>query len=151
MHLAAFLFASIPLLIKLYATKYRDDDYKQTLLELESELNVPRIKTFDFIVVGGGTGTSNIRCIYLHSLIKITIFIFKAGCVVAGRLSEQYSVLLLELGGTPPPAVHVPGFLSSVEGNDMDINSRYFTVPQEKVWQSQGGVSEKRDQLVLSI
>lgn len=50
MNLIYFLWGSLPLFIQFYADMYRETDYKNTLLELESEHNVPIVKTYDFIV-----------------------------------------------------------------------------------------------------
>ncbi|ODM87919.1 Oxygen-dependent choline dehydrogenase [Orchesella cincta] len=49
MKLAAFVLGSIPLLIQFYARKYLDEDRINTLNELEKDLNLPRIKEYDFI------------------------------------------------------------------------------------------------------
>lgn len=50
MNVADFLLGSIPLLLQFYAELYRETDFKSTMLELESEFNVPVVKTYDFIV-----------------------------------------------------------------------------------------------------
>lgn len=50
MNVADFLLGSIPLLLQLYAETYRETDFKRTMVELESERDVPKIKTYDFIV-----------------------------------------------------------------------------------------------------
>ena len=52
-----------------------------------------------------------------------------AGCVVASRLSERFSVLLLEAGGEPPSFVEVPAFFPYNAGSS-DINYMYSSVPQ---------------------
>ncbi|CAL8117908.1 unnamed protein product [Orchesella dallaii] len=73
--------------------------------------------TFDFIVVGGGTG----------------------GCAVASRLSEngQYSVLLLEAGGVPKPELDVPALVSqNLEG----YIKPYQSVPQRNAGLQTNGV-----------
>ena len=90
MKLAKFIFASLPLIVDYYTEKYRQEDYHRTLLELEASLGVPQIQTYDFIVIGAGTG----------------------GCVVATRLAQRglYSVLLLEAGDDPPPTTSVPTY-----------------------------------------
>lgn len=50
MNVADFLIRSIPLLLQFYAEMYRETDFQNTMLELESEFNVPKVKTYDFII-----------------------------------------------------------------------------------------------------
>lgn len=50
MNVLELLLGSIPVLLQLYAEMYRETDFKSTMLELESEYNVPKPKTYDFIV-----------------------------------------------------------------------------------------------------
>src|SRR5271168_3090767 len=108
MNLATFIFVSVPLAIQFYSARYRQEDHSRTLQEVKTDFGVPRIRTFDFIVVGAGT----------------------AGCVVAGRLSEAgNSVLLLETGGTPQPAGDVPAFQREVR-DAHEINQFFDTIPQ---------------------
>lgn len=68
-----------------------------------------QVDTFDFIVVGGGT----------------------AGSVVANRLSEFYSVLVLEAGGEPNPLVYVPGLARNLV-NRQEVDWQHKTVAQRK-------------------
>ncbi|CAL8130334.1 unnamed protein product [Orchesella dallaii] len=117
MKLAAFVLGAIPLLIQLYTDQFQEDDKVSTLAELKNDLNLPRIKTYDFIVVGAGT----------------------AGCIVASRLSEQFSVLLLEEGGEPVSAFAVPYFTKWV-GYDPAINFNYSSIPQRFASLDTGGV-----------
>lgn len=49
--------------------------------------------------------------------------------MLAGRLSEYLNVLLLEAGGSPPPATSVPYFTGAV-GQDSSINYSFESVPQ---------------------
>ncbi|XP_037024090.1 glucose dehydrogenase [FAD, quinone]-like [Bradysia coprophila] len=99
---------------------YQETDFKNTMLELENEHNVPIVKTYDFIVVGGGS----------------------AGSVLAGRLSERFDVLLLEAGGTPPPAVDVPLF-ASVISQSPSINYDFTSVPQTNASLCRNGIIRK--------
>jgi len=62
-----------------------------------------------------------------------------AGCVVAARLSEKYNVLLLEAGGTPPPAAAVPFFATRVAA-DPTINYFFKSLPQSNASLFNGGV-----------
>ncbi|CAL8130336.1 unnamed protein product [Orchesella dallaii] len=117
MQLATFVLGSIPLLIQLYARKYLEEDKVKTMAELQKDLNLPRIKEYDFIVVGGGS----------------------AGCIIAGRLSEQFNVLLLEAGGEPVPASQVPYFVNDMAA-DPDTNYHWSSVPQRLVSKDTGGV-----------
>lgn len=50
MNIAEFIFSSIPVLLQFYAESYRETDFKNTMRELENEYNVPKAKTYDFIV-----------------------------------------------------------------------------------------------------
>ncbi|RWR99995.1 glucose dehydrogenase-like [FAD: quinone] [Dinothrombium tinctorium] len=63
----------------------------------------------DFIIVGGGS----------------------AGCVLAGRLSEntEFKVLLLEAGGHPPELSRMPAMAASLMATDVDW--QFYTEPQE--------------------
>ncbi|ODM90440.1 Glucose dehydrogenase [FAD, quinone] [Orchesella cincta] len=82
-------------------------DRTQDKLGIKAELE--KIDTFDFIVVGGGT----------------------AGSVVANRLSESYTVLLLEAGGEPNPLVYVPGLASHLV-NRPEVDWMHKTVAQKR-------------------
>lgn len=50
MNVANLLWESIPLLLQLYANLYLKTDFDKTKVELETEFNVPKTKSFDFIV-----------------------------------------------------------------------------------------------------
>ncbi|CAL8130342.1 unnamed protein product [Orchesella dallaii] len=117
MKLAALVLGSIPLLIQFYSRKYLEEDKVKSLTELENDLNLPRIKEYDFIVVGAGT----------------------AGCIIAGRLSEQFNVLLLEAGGEPVPVAQVPYFNLDVASNP-DVSYVWPSVPQQFASLDTGGV-----------
>ncbi|KAG4076679.1 hypothetical protein HA402_001966 [Bradysia odoriphaga] len=121
MNIANFLLGSIPLMLQFYAETYRETDYKNTIFELESEFNVPKIKFYDFIVVGGGS----------------------AGCVLAGRLSEHFNVLLLEAGGTPPPGTSVPYFTGAI-GQDASTNYFFNSIPQTNASLSSDGIAKSK-------
>ncbi|OXA44766.1 Oxygen-dependent choline dehydrogenase [Folsomia candida] len=83
--LAMFILGSVSFMIKQYIEQYRKADLDMTLTELEPDLSLPRIQTYDFIIVGAGT----------------------SGCQLAGRVSQYFKVLLLEAGGNPPPAANL--------------------------------------------
>lgn len=126
MRLASFVLASISLLVQQDAEKYKQDDYLRTKAELDPDLSLPRVKTYDFIVVGGGT----------------------AGCLVAGRLSEHHNVLLLESGGTPVPTTANP-FLNEFVATNPAINNIFESVPQFNFDQEGGGVRWELDYTVM--
>uniref|UniRef100_A0A8D8TI37 Glucose dehydrogenase [FAD, quinone] n=1 Tax=Cacopsylla melanoneura TaxID=428564 RepID=A0A8D8TI37_9HEMI len=75
-------------------------------------------EAYDYIVVGGGT----------------------AGCVVAGRLSENpnVNVLLLETGPDEPTTSRVPGLLANIVGSPLDYS--FKTEKNEKACLETGGV-----------
>lgn len=54
-----------------------------------------------------------------------------SGCVVAGRLSEKYSVLLLEAGGKPDDKFDIPAKVFSNLGKSPDHSKVYTSIPQE--------------------
>ena len=56
------------------------------------------------------------------------------GSVVANRLSEKYNVLLLEIGGTPPPISEIPFFKPLLVQTAMTFS--YFTLPQDRIGQA---------------
>ncbi len=68
-----------------------------------------------------------------------------AGCVLARRLSKEYelgNILLLEAGGSPPPAAIVPHF-AEVVGLAPNINYFFESVPMTNASLKHGGVSLK--------
>ncbi len=50
MNLASFVLSGIPLLIQNYAEEYQKLDYSSTLADLEGDLGLPRVQSYDFIV-----------------------------------------------------------------------------------------------------
>ena len=52
-----------------------------------------------------------------------------AGCVLANRLSAEYSVLLLETGGPLPVGIEVPAFHDYANSN-AELTYAYYTIPQ---------------------
>lgn len=48
--LSLLVLTSASLMIKQYAEQYRKGDLDMTLTELEPDLSLPRIKTYDFII-----------------------------------------------------------------------------------------------------
>ena len=71
-------------------------------------------KTYDYIIVGGGT----------------------AGCVVASRLSERQSslsILVIEAGADITNHPHVYNPLEASHLHFSDIDFKYFTVPQKNL------------------
>jgi len=51
-----------------------------------------------------------------------------AGCLLAGRLSEKYNVLLLEAGGSPVPMSQVPYYGGAVS-RDLKTNYLFRSIP----------------------
>jgi hypothetical protein len=50
MNLVSFVLGSLPLIIRQYADHYKQLDLMSTLTELEGDLSLPRITTYDYIV-----------------------------------------------------------------------------------------------------
>lgn len=51
MEILYFIWQSIPMLLQLYADLYLKTDFVKTMVELETEHNVPTVtKTYDFII-----------------------------------------------------------------------------------------------------
>lgn len=94
--------------LALQLTTWEKGDRTQDKLQDQNGLT-NKADTFDFIIVGGGT----------------------AGSILANRLSEQHSVLLLEAGGEPNPLVYVPGLASHL-GNRPEVDWMHRTVAQRK-------------------
>lgn len=67
MKVAEFLLGSLPLLIQFYADLYRKIDFENTMHELESKLNVPKSKTYDFII----GKCSNLHEMFSFRLLKL--------------------------------------------------------------------------------
>ncbi|CAL8077369.1 unnamed protein product [Orchesella dallaii] len=85
------------------------------ITEYDKELDTSQINLqnnndqFDFIIVGAGS----------------------SGSSLASRLTlADYSVLLLEAGGTPSP-IHAFPLYSYLQNADLDVNWKYKTVPQK--------------------
>lgn len=68
-----------------------------------------------------------------------------AGSVVAHRLSQYYSVLLLESGGEPNPFQAVPG-LAMFMPNHPEVDWMHRSVPQKRAF----GNSIKRVKLKIN-
>jgi len=66
MKLAAFVLGSIPILIQFYARKYLEEDRIATITELDGDLNLPRIKEYDFIV-----GKLNMSIFHIKKYLQI--------------------------------------------------------------------------------
>ncbi|ODM93744.1 Glucose dehydrogenase [FAD, quinone] [Orchesella cincta] len=81
--------------------------------------NATKIDSYDFIVVGGGT----------------------AGCVAAGRLSEngKFNVLLLEAGGVPIDDMDIPAFAPTFQV-DPEWTFQYKSVPQTNASLAYNGI-----------
>lgn len=117
MNLMSLILSTIALLVQKYADYDKETNYRNTLADLKDDLNFPKITTYDFIVVGGGT----------------------AGSLVAGRLSENFNVLLLESGGNPVPTTANP-FLNAYVSTHPAINNIFSSVPQFNFSQEDGGI-----------
>jgi choline dehydrogenase len=61
------------------------------------------------------------------------------GCLIAGRLSENFNVLLLEEGGSPVPATYNP-FLVPFISSHPAINNLFTSVPQHHFSQERGKI-----------
>ncbi len=105
-------------MIQQYVDKYQREDLDLTLNELSLNRGLPGIQTYDFIVIGGGSG----------------------GCVLAGRLSEKFHVLLLESGGYPVPQTYNP-YLNNYVNSHPAINYFFKSIQQTNFSMEDGGVS----------
>jgi hypothetical protein len=50
MNLVSFVLGSFPLMIQQYVDHYKNLDLMSTLTELEGDLSLPRITTYDYII-----------------------------------------------------------------------------------------------------
>lgn len=64
-----------------------------------------------------------------------------AGCVMAGRLSEKFNVLLLERGGSPVPVSYPPIFDDYTAASRF-INDIFYSTPQRRSSLQTGGVGK---------
>ncbi|CAG7815986.1 unnamed protein product, partial [Allacma fusca] len=112
----SILIASIFPLISFYAERLRKEDELQVFPKDPSDLGLPVYEEFDFIIVGGGT----------------------AGCILANRLSEKFSVLVLEAGGEPPPIQDV-AIINTISRHAPEINFLYQSQPERNAARDQNG------------
>ncbi|XP_021953045.1 oxygen-dependent choline dehydrogenase [Folsomia candida] len=110
--------ATIQLILSYYANYYNQTDLAATLEEMKPDFGLPKIEIFDFVIVGGGT----------------------AGCLLASRLSERYTVLLLERGGPPPPPTKNPYYGYQIEQHP-GFNDHFSSTPQKGIKGADGGLN----------
>lgn len=103
-----------------------ESDPKYQFVRNATEAPTTSLKRYDYIIVGGGT----------------------AGCPLAATLSQKYSVLLLERGGSPygdPLLMNVAGFYPNIEVDTPTSSSQSFIsedgVPNQRARVLGGGSS----------
>ncbi|KAJ6632759.1 Glucose dehydrogenase [FAD, quinone], partial [Pseudolycoriella hygida] len=117
MNLAAFIFGTATVLMHHYMENDRQEDLSKTLTEIREDIGFPRPQYYDFIIVGAGA----------------------AGCMLAGKLAQHHTVLLLEKGGSAPPSARNL-FLQRFVARDPTTNDFFFSVPQTHMSLTNSGI-----------
>ena len=104
--------ASIPILVNHFYLIDRGQDRILADREMEEGYALPVNETYDFIIGKFIDNYGFYKKIEFATNSLCTVGAGTAGCILARRLSERYSVLLLEAGGEPPPVEAITNVIS---------------------------------------
>ena len=137
---SAIFLASIPALISLYTNQFLQHDQEIWKKQILSPIRPT--DNFDFIVGKSvEIGRSQLKTFFELTNLFCIVGAGAAGCVVARRLAEEnFTVLLLEAGGNPPPILETP-LVTTFTTDLPQINYNFISTKQQNAGLANGGVS----------
>jgi len=131
---------SLSILAAIYTKKYEEIDKSKTFPESPENYLLPDVKEYDFII-GEIPYWQDLKWkSWIELFLKIrTVGGGSAGGTLANRLSQEFTVLLIEAGGDPIPQTYVPvNYFYTLE--DPTVMHIWETQPQRHSSLDDGGV-----------